>query len=93
MPHSPIWSSLALLSAMFAPSFAAADTVAVTDPEDWQLPGQEPPVAVTAYFTNPQDCQSAELFVTATIAPGYWLYSIAAPWRPAPYDHRIAGVA
>ena len=70
------WSSLVLLSAMAAPSMAA-DLVSVTNQEDLQCPGRE--IVVTAYFTNPQDCHAAELFVTAKLKPGYWLYSITQP--------------
>jgi len=77
MRNCPIWSSLALLSAMAAPSPATVGMVAVTNLEDTQSPGQE--VAVTACFTIPQGCQTAELFVTAKLKPGYWLYSITQP--------------
>lgn len=77
MRSCPVWSFLVLLSAMAAPSLAAVDVVAVTNREDTQRPRQE--VTVTAYFTIPQGCQPAELFVTARLKPGYWLYSITQP--------------
>lgn len=70
------WSSLVLFAALAAPSLAA-DLVTVTNQEDLQCPGRE--VVVTAYFTSPQGCRPAELFVTARLKPGYWLYSITQP--------------
>lgn len=79
MRNCPIWSSLALLSAMAAPSLATADVAALANREDTQRPAQEAVVSVTAYFTAPHGCQPAELFVTARIKPGSWLYSITQP--------------
>ena len=79
MQSCPVWFSLALLSALAAPSLAAVDMVAVSNQEDTQGRGQEVAVAVTAYFTTPHGCQPAELFVTARLKSGYWLYSITQP--------------
>ena len=39
----------------------------------------ESPVTLTARFTAPNGQQEATLFVTAKLAPGYWLYSITQP--------------
>jgi len=77
MRNYSVWSSLVLLSVMTASSLAAVDAVAVTNQEDTQCTEQE--VAVTAYFTTPRSRQPAELFVTARLKPGYWLYSITQP--------------
>lgn len=77
MRNCPTWSSLALFAAMAAPSAATAVVAAVTNPQDTQSPRQE--VAVTAYFTILHRGQTAELFVTAELRPGYWLYSITQP--------------
>jgi len=41
MRSRPIWSSLALLSAVAAPSLATADVAAVANREDTQWPAQE----------------------------------------------------
>jgi len=79
MRSRPSWSFLALLFVAAALSLAALDGVALASQEDTHSQGQEAPVTVTAYFTTPCGRRPAELFVTARLKPGYWLYSITQP--------------
>ena len=79
MRNGLIWSSLALLSAMAAPSLAAVDSVDVTDGKirsgrHKRLPFPSRHTSATPQVAKPPNCS-----VTARLKPGYWLYSITQP--------------
>lgn len=70
------WASLALILSVSGLSQAAVAGDASSTNTDPQGLERGPLVTVTGYIRPPHGCRPAELFITARIKPGYWIYSI-----------------
>jgi hypothetical protein len=81
MRVSRYWLSFVILVSMATPVPAPATVAfaAISGQERTPDPEQTAPVAIAAYFTIPHGGQFADLFITARLKPGYWLYSITQP--------------